>query len=75
MIDEILTNRLNNNYHLSSGNTRFIDETTNRLNISENVFIGDQSVWEDPRFRGAAPASTGVCSMLMANKAAENMSH
>jgi hypothetical protein len=75
MIDEILTNRLNNNYHLSSGNTRFIDETTNRLNISENVFIGDQSVWEDPRFRGAAPASTGVCSMLMANKAAKNMSH
>ena len=72
-INDFILQFANHNYHICSGNSQFVDPLTNKLNISENVFLGDQSVFEHHVYTGAWPNSSAVCSMAMAEKAVTNM--
>ena len=55
------------NWHLTTGNSQFVNND-NLLNNTDNVYIGDQSVYEHFKYGGSYPNSTGVASMSMAEK-------
>ena len=66
-INEYLKKWASHNWHLSTGNSQFVNND-NLLNNTENVYIGDQSVYEHFKYGGSFPNRTGVASMSMAEK-------
>ena len=72
-INEFILQYAYNNYHYTSGNSKFVDQSTNQMLMSNNIYLGDQSVYEHHLYSGAFPNSTAVCSIAMAEKATINM--
>ncbi len=53
-----------NTWHITTGNKHLVD-SNNKINNLNNVYVADQSVYEEPGGGGFA-ISTSICSMIMA---------